>query len=210
MRICAISDTHTKHRNIPFLPEADVIIHAGDCLGFGKFEELYQFGHWYGNLPYKHKILIAGNHDWVFEKEPERAQAIVKSFGITYLQDSEVVIDNIKFYGSPWQPEFNAWAFNLPRGQALKDKWAMIHDDTDVLITHGPPFGYGDMAPNNTFVGCRDMLDRILQLPKLKAHIFGHIHCSYGTWFNNNVRYINASICSERYEVDNQPHLFTI
>jgi len=135
----------------------------------------------------------------------------------TYLQDEEVVIDGIKFYGSPWQPEFMNWAFNLPRGEKLAEVWSHIPDDTDVLITHCPPYGKLDLVineysdENGEMVGCKDLAERIMSLKKLKLHVFGHIHCSHGECFDqNSVHYVNASICTEEYLADNRPIIVDI
>ena len=131
---------------------------------------------------------------------------------IIYLQDQSVMIEDVKFYGSPYQPEFYNWAFNLPRGEKLKQKWGLIPKDTDVLITHGPPYGIGDFVPyrGGEFVGCKDLEETIITLPNLKAHIFGHIHCGYGHINKNFIQYVNASICDESYNPIQKPILITI
>jgi len=92
-----------------------------------------------------------------------------------YLENSGVEIDGVKFWGSPWQPEFFNWAFNLPRGRRLAEIWALIPDDTEVLITHTPPYGILDRVDSGEHVGCED-LRRALQRVKPKVHVFGHIH----------------------------------
>jgi hypothetical protein len=97
------------------------------------------------------------------------------------LCDSSASIEGVLFYGSPWQPEFNAWAFNLPRGDALKAKWDLIPVGTDVLITHGPPSGIGDRSPSHGRTGCEELLEATLRVaPAL--HLFGHIHQDGGAW----------------------------
>jgi predicted phosphodiesterase len=134
---------------------------------------------------------------------------------VTYLQDNQLLIESpefsrpIKFYGTPWQPWFYDWAFNLPRlGDELKDKWAFIPEDTDVLITHGPPNGYGDLVNNwrqpNTNVGCELLLNRIIDIKPL-INVFGHIHEGYGVEYNDDTIFVNASICNSKYEPINKP-----
>lgn len=214
MKIVMISDTHGLHSLMKPLPQGDVLIHAGDCLNSGSFEELYQFLYWFKKQPHKYKIMIAGNHDWCFERKPEQAQKVVRNTldmagGIIYLQDSSIEIEGVKFYGSPWQPFFCDWAFNLNRGKDLYDKWQMIPEDTDVLITHGPPYGILDLAPGDRHVGCEELEARIYKMwgntEKLKIHVFGHLHGSYGTGRIGNVRFYNAAICTEQYEPTNEP-----
>ncbi len=114
-RIVAISDTHSRHNQFVDLPEGDILIHAGDATVQGKFDEVVEFNRWLGTLPYKHKIFVAGNHDFLFEKSPEMARALMSN--AYYLQDSFVVLEGLKIYGSPWQPRFHDWAFNLDRGE---------------------------------------------------------------------------------------------
>lgn len=204
MRIVCISDTHSLHRNLS-VPDGDLLIHAGDCLGAGTLEELDVLNDWLGSLPHKHKILIAGNHDWCFQHTPELAQERVTH--AQYLQDSGVCIEGVRIWGSPWTPEFMDWAFNLPRGQALAEKWATIPQDTDLLITHGPPAGILDSVPcgpHDLSVGCAD-LEQAVANRSIKLHVFGHIHEGYGMVDRNGCRYVNASTCTERYRPVNLP-----
>ena len=105
-------------------------------------EEALSFLEWFMSLDnYKHKIYIAGNHDRLFEDTPNIVRELFEQYhpNIIYLQDSSIEVKGLKIYGSPWQPEFCDWAFNLPRGEKLKAVWDLIPDDTDILVTHGPP-----------------------------------------------------------------------
>ncbi|WP_152206458.1 metallophosphatase domain-containing protein [Marinobacter changyiensis] len=210
MRLVCISDTHSMHLRIPPLPDGDVLIHAGDCLGAGTLDNVEDLNDWLGTLPHRHKIVIAGNHDWVFQEAPERARAALTN--AIYLEDSRAEIEGVKFWGSPWTPTFMDWAFMLERGQPLQERWAEIPEDTDVLITHGPPHGVGDEVPMESWcenVGCMDLLHRISQL-SLRAHIFGHIHEGYGEYKIGKTRLINASTCTARFEPTNPPVVLDI
>lgn len=206
MKLVCISDTHSMHRDMLEIPDGDVLIHAGDCLGQGTLDNIRDFNDWLGTLPHQHKILIAGNHDRAFQDTPELAREALTN--AIYLEDSGIEIDGLRFWGSPWTPAFMDWSFMLDRGQPLQEKWQLIPDNTDVLITHGPPKGIGDQVffeledPN---VGCAHLLERLDQLPALKAHIFGHIHEGYGTHLHGRLPLINASICTERYAPANLP-----
>lgn len=207
--ITFISDTHTQHRKLTNdLPGGDILIHSGDIMGSGYYpSEVKDFCEWFNNIDnYKHKIFIAGNHDRLAENLPDVFNNIVNSFDkITYLQDSHINIDGIKIYGSPWQPEFYSWAFNLPRGKELKEKWALIPDDTDILVTHGPPLHMLDYVYQSmTNVGCHDLLSRIYEI-NIKINVFGHIHQGYGTKTFEGVEYINASNLNESYMYRNKP-----
>ncbi|MGC8119994.1 metallophosphatase domain-containing protein [Marinobacter sp. VGCF2001] len=205
MKLICISDTHSLHRRIPEILDGDVLIHAGDCLGQGTLENITDFNDWLGTLPHRYKIVIAGNHDWAFQETPQHArQALTNAI---YLEDSGVEIEGVRFWGSPWTPTFLDWAFMLDRGEPLQEKWQLIPDSTDVLITHGPPKGIGDeanMGFKSQNVGCADLLARIQELA-LKAHIFGHIHEGYGEYQQGQATLINASTCNARYEPRNAP-----
>lgn len=207
MKIVAISDTHTLHDNVQ-VPDGDVLIHTGDFTNTGKMEEIIRFISWFSYHPHKHKIIVLGNHEKGFEKNWGVSKSLIPT-EIHLLHDSEVVIDGVKFYGSPWQPEFCNWAFNLPRnGNELEAKWEAIPDNTDVLLTHGPPHGILDMVryPYSTSVlGCEKLRKRVDNMPNLKAHIFGHIHDGYGTTKIGNTQFVNASICTEGYAPVNDP-----
>lgn len=212
MKIVTLSDIHTMWELLE-VPDGDVLVVAGDMTGTGTFDQLFRFNEWVGTLPHKHKLVVAGNHDWGFEL------GLLDSFpdltsNYTYLQDAECTIDDVVFYGSPWQPAFCNWAFNLPRGEELAEKWDKIPDYTDVLITHGPPYGVLDsnIAPDDTRVnfGCRDLKDAVVRRVKPKYHIFGHIHGSYGKKELHGVTFVNTSICTEAYKPLNKPWVLEI
>jgi Icc-related predicted phosphoesterase len=195
MRIVFISDTHGKHRDLK-IPDGDMLIHAGDCSMTGSVEQIASFNNWLGTLSHAYKICIAGNHDWLFERRTMRACDIMSN--AIYLEDSEVVIDGIKIYGSPWQPWFCDWAFNLPRGEKLREKWRMIPADTDILITHGPPHSIMDRCPDGQQAGCKD-LSRRIEIVRPKLHVFGHIHSGHGIIKHRHTTFINASMLDEMY-----------
>lgn len=209
MRIVAISDTHEKHGKIT-LPEGDVLVHSGDITGSGSAVALSRFAEWLKIQPFKHKIIVAGNHDFCFERDRFLSEEIINSAGGTYLCNSGIDIDGYYFYGSPYQPWFYDWAFNLPRGEALRKIWAIIPDKTSVLITHSPPYGILDLTMDNEPVGCNELTKKIRELKHLKAHVFGHIHPSYGQLDLNGVKFVNASICNEEYKPVNAPIVFDI
>lgn len=215
MRIAFISDTHGQHKKLDsFLPGGDLVIHGGDLTGRGYNHEIDSFCGWYHKLEnYKHKIFIAGNHDFGFEDRETEALEIVGSHNreLVYLKDQVFIIPgnpDIIIAGSPWQPEFYDWAFNLPRmGDELKSKWDSIPKQTDILVTHGPPFGILDYAKYSAKnVGCELLLERV-KLIKPKIHIFGHIHEGAGYVFDGHTHFINASVLNERYEFSNRPIL---
>lgn len=210
MEFVCISDTHNHHRNLN-IPYADMIIHTGDCTGRGEKWAIEEFCEWYGKLPHQFKVLIAGNHDFGFENNNDECREICRKNGIIYLQDEGTEIEGIKIWGSPQTPEFFDWAFNCWRTKAdvkrndlygydykfIGDFWKLIPEDTDILLTHGPPHGILDKCPDS--VGCEELLKKIKEI-KPKYHIFGHIHEGRGVEEIDNTTFINASSLDGRYK----------
>jgi len=192
MKIVCISDTHNLHRHYgrhPFgeIPTADAIIHAGDVTTHGTLDELNQFLTWFSNLPHPIKIFIAGNHDRILESDV--TFAIPKH--ITYLKNSATTLPNgLKVWGSPYTPKHQDFAFQLSTHEFADNLWNSIPEDTDILITHGPPLGILD---GNSHIGCSMLLDKCNKI-KPRYHIFGHDHASYGWLHLNQTTFINASV----------------
>ena len=217
MKITFISDTHAKHNQVTSsLPGGDVLIHAGDISNKGYRTEIQDFIKWFSTIEnYTHKIFIAGIHDFGCQDEVLAVQELLRlNPGSEYLYDDMFLIgdesadydDMVKVWGSPWQPEFYNWAFNLPRqGAELKEVWNMIPSDVDILITHGPPYGHLDyVAYSKQNVGCELLRERI-DLIKPKIHVFGHIHSSYGYKFDGTTHFFNAAVLDERYNFTQKP-----
>jgi predicted phosphodiesterase len=201
LRIVCISDTHARHQELA-MPAGDILVHGGDLTRLGEEEDIVEFDRWLGTLPYRHRLVIAGNHDFLFEQAPERARRLITN--AIYLQDEGVAIEGLRFWGSPWQPWFYDWAFNLPRGEALAVKWRLIPPGTDVLATHGPPMGIGDRTILGEHVGCADLLAAVQRLePRL--HVFGHIHEGYGLTRLGETIFVNACSCDIAYRPVNPP-----
>jgi len=208
-----ISDTHTKHYEIDAQlkeiygnhPDA-IIVHAGDISYRGRKWEVEEFTEWYSGLPFKHKIMIAGNHDFLFEDSPEAAKDILDRIGpgIIYLNDSGVELEGLKFWGSPVTPWFHDWAFNRVE-EKINEHWDLIPVDTNILITHGPPYLTLDATKSGLRVGCPELANKIKDLSDLKVHVFGHIHEADGVVEKDGVIYVNASILDLYYEVKNSP-----
>lgn len=228
-KITLISDTHTKHDRITTnksirnsnqgldLPGGDILIHAGDFMnsGYNPMEAM-QFFKWFNEIDnYDTKLFIAGNHDRWMQDEPAEARGILTGYKtIEYLEDDWASLyvneeDDIKIYGSPWQPEFFNWAFNLPRnGEEMKAKWDAIPSDTDILVTHGPPFGHLDIPGGQSIrVGCEMLRHRVDEI-RPKIHVFGHIHGSWGHYFDGHTHFFNASVLDERYMYTHAPFSF--
>ena len=208
-----ISDTHTKHLEIDSQlkqiyndhPDS-ILVHSGDISYRGRKWEVEEFAQWYSSLPFKNKIMIAGNHDFLFEESPAVADEILEKEGpgIIYLNDSGVELEGLKFWGSPVTPWFHNWAFNRIDDK-IKEHWDLIPNDTNVLITHGPPYLTLDATKSGLRVGCPRLSNKIKDLTDLKVHVFGHIHEASGIAEKEGVTYVNASTLDLYYDVKNSP-----
>lgn len=190
MRLVLISDTHGMHPET--LPKGDVLVHAGDLCRQGTLAELSSAISWLRHQPFEYVVCIGGNHDYpleAFMKENEENMLREKAFGsVIYLRDREVMIGGKKFYGAPWTPRHEdgtTWAFGVKRGPDMAEKWKLIPDDTNVLITHCPPYGVLDYFGSKR-LGCEDLFERV-DLVRPQVHVFGHVHNAYGERFDDRV-----------------------
>lgn len=227
-----MSDTHNMTHKLPYLlPQADVFLHGGDFSKTGTPEQVQEFVAFLRALPYSLKIVIAGNHELTFDEasynaknwqrfhpqkhntvETKRLLTSLRSEGIIYLEDESYVHPEKKWkvYGSPWQPEFWDWGFNLPRGQPLKEVWDKIPIDTNILITHGPPHNILDATSTGQNVGCEELRKRMDQLDHTVLHLFGHIHEAYGVKTVGSKLYVNASTVDLNYKPIHEPILVDV
>lgn len=205
-KICIISDTHGQHEKLK-LPKADWIIHAGDMSSMGSFDQVNDFVSWFSKTDFSKRIMIAGNHDYLFEKNPDIAKSLIPE-NVIYLESSFVDIDGIKIYGEPRQPWFYNWAFNVNRGEPIKKYWDAVPNDTKILITHGPPKGILDRTMEGKHVGCEELILRLPELKELKLVCCGHIHEGRGSYqFADGQLIINASVLNRSYRLVNNPYV---
>lgn len=193
MLVVAVADTHLFTRDFE-VPAGDIFVHAGDLCRRGSLAELGVALNWLDGLRHKVKVVVAGNHDWAFAREPERGTALaaLKEAGVIYLEDAGATVEGLRVFGSPWQPEFFNWAFNLPRGAALAEKWSAIPSGLDLLITHGPPAGIGDRTVMGGREGCADLRARVSAV-RPRVHVFGHIHEDGGVWEEDGTLFANVT-----------------
>jgi Icc-related predicted phosphoesterase len=215
MKLHCISDTHNKHREIE-LPGGDVLIHAGDITSSNDPGQLLDFLVWFDEQSYTHKVFICGNHDHIFEDNPELVRKMLRLFPkLIYLQDSEVTLDGIKFYGTPWIPTNHlgkAFSFLREAHVIAKSHWKNIPDDTYVLITHGPAYNKLDkikkpVRHNQTTLNLGDKsLRECVEAINPQLHVCGHIHSSQGILDEDEetTTYINAACLGEDYQYSNE------
>lgn len=237
VRFVCIGCTHGEQMDLSKLPPGDVLLVAGDFTSCGLPNEVHNFNKLLGKLKYAYKVVIGGNHECTFddtflklnkESEPKEMalkQALLSAIhsdskgGISakdllsnaiYLEDNVIELFGITIYGTPWQPKVDNWAFNLSRGQSLLDKWNMIPTGVDVLLTHTPPLGHGDMMNNGQRMGCVELLNTVFKRVRPKYHVFGHIHEGYGCTTDGYTKFINCCLCNENLDMKNEPVIFDI
>ncbi len=193
MRIVIISDTHGRDLNIWDIPDGDVLLHCGDfCCGRG-WRDIELFREQMMRLPHPHKLVVGGNHDHIIEKDRRKTRELLGP--VHYMEDEALVIGGLKFWGTPWQPEYMAMAFNMRRGSdELHEKRVLIPDDVDVLMTHCPPAEILDWLNFHGALGCNQLRWRVDNLPQLKLHCFGHIHEGYGVDERDGKTFVNAAL----------------
>eukprot|EP00930_Biecheleria_cincta_P084921 TRINITY_DN74341_c0_g1_i1.p1 TRINITY_DN74341_c0_g1~~TRINITY_DN74341_c0_g1_i1.p1 ORF type:complete len:317 (+),score=38.87 TRINITY_DN74341_c0_g1_i1:26-976(+) len=225
VRVVCISDTHSHHQceghthPPPAVPAGDILVHAGDFSYGGKRAEVESFVSFLDAQPHATKIVIAGNHDITLhaqfydacdrsrfghasKEDCEELRALLEAH-CTYLEDKLVESHGLKIYGSPWQPEFCDWAFNLPRGDPIRRVWQKIPEGIDILVTHGPPLGHGDLCSGGNRAGCADLLHEVQSRVRPRYHVFGHVHEGYGATSDGQTTFINASTCTFQYKPTN-------
>jgi predicted phosphohydrolase len=220
LRFVCLSDTHTRNTAIS-VPPGDVLLHTGDFTSDGRPKQVRAFNRFLATLPFRYKVVIAGNHDMTFDTDnfvnlnPHHGENVdsraTKALltNCTYLEDSGIEILGYRIWGSPWTPKFFNWAFNLPRGPALAAKWALIPSDTDIIMTHSPPNQLLDTCFDGTTPGCQDLRERVEAISPL-VHVFGHVHEAYGWREVGNTLFINAAICDIKYKAVNKPVIFDL
>lgn len=204
LKIVLLSDTENQHYALPVEDgkilgiEGDILIHAGDFTMQGTMPEVLGFNRWLSRLSYDHKIVIAGNHDHGFAKDPETFRELLTN--AIYLENSGAEVAGLKVWGSPITPWNHNMSFNEQDPAKLAALWAQIPEGIDILITHGPPFGILDKAFDGVRSGDQALFDRLKDLGRdgeaPRLHVFGHVHPSAGAqqvfWSEGDTKFVNA------------------
>lgn len=203
MKIVALSDTHGQHRTMKNLPDGDVLVFAGDMGVHGTMPELQDFATWFADFPHEHKIMIAGNHDFCFDhtRQKEDCRELLEEKGIIYLEEETVTIEGVKFYGSPFSNTFDQYVFCQGFGD--------IPEDTDVLLTHGPPEGRNDYLEDYGHIGSEELREEVDEFVCPRAHIYGHVHEQHGN-SEDGVDSFNVSVTDVDYNRVFKPVVFEV
>ena len=215
MKIWCISDTHERHNELKIPNNIDLVIFAGDEANSSNPVENYskslKFFEWYDNLDVQYKIFVPGNHSTAVE-----SGLITNDMfpNIIFLIHTEFSIEGYKIFGSPYTPAFGkSWSYMKKRSR-LSEVWSTIPDDTDILITHGPPKGILDLTTDTedrykiAQVGCKSLYSRVSDI-RPRLHVFGHIHSekkfhNNGMLLRDKISFVNASCCNNhKHEINN-------
>ncbi len=199
-QIVFLSDTHCLHDDVD-VPGGDILVHAGDGLNSGSEADFWRFSRWFNDLPHEHKIFVPGNHDGFFQTNLSLCRTAMP--GTHILVDESITIEGIKFYGSPWTPTFFDWYW-MQDEEDLPPYWDNIPDNTDILVTHGPPADILDLSAELHSCGSPSLLAALHRV-KPKIHVFGHIHEGYGEYEDDDTLFLNVSICTRSYKPTNDP-----
>jgi Icc-related predicted phosphoesterase len=207
MDLVLFGDTHELHREVE-IPSGDVLICVGDFTMFSRsMSAIEDFNEWLGELPHGHKIIVPGNHESFLETEPQRRSLLDNA---TVLIDESIEIEGLRIYGSPMTPLFGA-AFGKPSHKERRRHWGEIPNDTDVLITHGPPFGVLDLSPDSAEpMGDPELRDRVRELPSIKLHAFGHVHGAHGSVEKDGVMFVNVALVGSLFSLEHAPTVLRI
>lgn len=240
VRVVCISDTHSRHdallREPGLLPPGDILVHAGDFTTTGTKPQMENFRDFLKTVPYAHKVVVGGNHDITLHEEyyeetgeerfhknrpdgPYFAAQMRRMFlnlrteaNVHYLENEAVELMGVMFWATPWTPEYGGWAFNYePEGDFCRELYSTIPAHTDVLITHGPPAGVGDLTIKGVRAGCPVLLEEVRSRIRPRVHVFGHIHEGFGAYQDETgQRYLNASTSTIQYRPINPPVVFDV
>lgn len=210
MKLTCISDLHGF---VPELGKGDILIVAGDLTAKDEPQQHFAMWDWLANQNYKQIIIIAGNHDNFLQTEDGHKMISHWSAQIKYLCDSGTEFEGLKIWGSPWSKTFpginpHCKAFTVDTEEGLDKKWWLIPLDTDILITHSPPFTIKDMTTDGHQVGSISLMAHHISRLRPKLWVFGHIHEDYGRagpYHWNETNYVNGSHVNEHYKPVNKP-----
>ena len=201
MRVVCISDTHELHRELK-VPGGDLLIHAGDFTFFGKgTKAILDFNDWLGDLPHRYKVLTCGNHEYAMEADPSLRHLFTNA---TVLLNESVIVGPAKVWGSPLTQHYGG-AFGRSNAADRVRAYNAIPMDTDILITHGPPYGVLDSAeeyPGPS--GDPELREAVLRV-KPVLHVFGHAHGGYGVRNTRHTMFVNAALFDLDGSLDKRP-----
>jgi Icc-related predicted phosphoesterase len=206
-KIICISDTHSQNLLTKWQwPECDILIHAGDLTAKGTKGSIENAARKMHELPARHIVFVPGNHDRLFYEDPKEALKLLP--GVIVLLDETVELLGLRIYGTSWlRFKHGKFPFEI---ESLSEMFAKIPTNTDILVTHSPPYGIMDLNGKGEHLGSDSLLREIKDRVKPKLHVFGHTHRGYGSMKVWDTQFVNGSLVDEDHEPNNQPILVEI
>ena len=229
MKFYVVSDLHGNLEGLD--PSGvDAVLIAGDfsvMTGWGAAHMAYQlfwvqdvFCKWCVTYPKTMFFVVPGNHDLFAEREELRA-TIKWPSNVKMLVDEGCEFNGHGIYGAPWVPFINgSWAFEEVFPGHLKERFAAIPNDLDILITHSPPMIRHkkidvSIDANSPHFGSADLTDAIMRF-RPRFVFCGHIHTGdhnpitidYADGRRTILR--NVSRLDEEYKVRYEPYIFEL
>lgn len=205
-KLICISDTHSKFNEL-VMPEGDILVHCGDVTVLGTLKEFIEAAKWFQQQAkrYKHIVWIGGNHDLGLQSHTrDIILQLMKGDNIHYLENSEITLEGIKFWGSPYTLQFRNWAF-MDEDWRLEPYWGTIPDDVEVVVTHGPSKGILDLTEDGENAGSETLRSNLETKYSCLLHLFGHIHEGYGEHTTTMLKSVNCSVVNRQYKTVNRP-----
>jgi Icc-related predicted phosphoesterase len=200
LTLVLLGDTHELHRDVE-VPDGDILIHAGDFTMFSRsLCAIEDFNDWLGELPHRVKICVPGNHEFFLAADPSRRSLLTNA---TVLINERFEIEGLGFWGSPVTPFANV-AFGMSSAGERRRLYAEIPEDTDILVTHGPPYRLLDSPESGVHAGCRELFDAVMRV-KPRLHVFGHVHKAYGIFQTHDTTFVNAALLGPNGDIDKAP-----
>jgi len=190
VRLALLSDTHELHREVD-VPDADILIHCGDFTMFSRsIGAVADFNQWLGELPHPHKIVVPGNHELFLEADPKQRSLLTNAI---VLINEVTEVEGLRIMGSPVTPLYGG-AFGMSSALDRRRLYAGIREDVDILVTHGPPYGILDRAPDvNVHSGCHELHQAVCRI-RPKLHVFGHVHGTPGIVRTYSTTFANVAV----------------
>lgn len=160
---------------------------------------------WLGELPYSHKIVVPGNHE-TFLQTDRNNRSLVRN--ATVLINETVTVEGLRIWGSP--VTLSGPAYGNRSEEERRGIYSSIPEDTDVLVTHGPPLGILDCHPGSAVhQGDPVLLEAVTRI-RPKLHVFGHIHGGYGIFDGDHTTFVNAALLGHTGDIANKPFVMRI
>jgi Icc-related predicted phosphoesterase len=199
LTIALVSDTHELEREVE-VPFASLFIHCGDFTMLSRsLRAIQEFNEWLGELPHRTRIVVPGNHD-EFLEDPSNRKLISNAI---VLINEGIEIEGLRIWGTPTTPV--GPGFSVRSAEERRRIYARIPDDTDVLISHGPPRWILDRSSGSSFhAGDQELLDAVIRV-KPCLHTFGHVHGAHGLLGTQDTIFANAALLGPDGDVDKEP-----